>query len=214
MSASKKLAFAAAVTTVIAIGIPAASYAHSVVTAVPVAAAAESVVAALPDKPGGAPASPGIKPTSKLTLTGIDSGVKLVAQFNPKEISVDKSVPWQKAPTSTGDQPELQFRSADGRSMSFELFFDTFEQKTDVHATYVSKLIALASVIDPSPAAPEEKKRPTRVKVQWGTSALHFEGVIESVPCKYTMFLPDGTPVRATCVVQMKEASRATFKRP
>ena len=40
-----------------------------------------------------------------------------------------------------------------------------------------------------------------------------FEGVIESVGMKYTMFLPSGMPVRATCSVKFKEASRASFKK-
>jgi hypothetical protein len=39
------------------------------------------------------------------------------------------------------------------------------------------------------------------------------EDVIESLEIKYTMFLPNGTPVRATCSVKLKEASRASFKR-
>ena len=35
---------------------------------------------------------------AKLTIVGVDgavSGVALESQFNPKEISIDKSVPWQ-----------------------------------------------------------------------------------------------------------------------
>jgi hypothetical protein len=35
-----------------------------------------------------------------------------------------------------------------------------------------------------------------------------FRGVIESLQTKYTMFLPNGTPVRATCNVKIKEAAR------
>ena len=64
---------------------------------------------------------------SKLLILGLDNGVQLTAQYNPKELGIDKSVPWQKSPTSSGDQPELQFTSAEGRSMSFELFFDEYD---------------------------------------------------------------------------------------
>lgn len=148
--------------------------------------------------------------TAKLTIIGLDKGGPVTAQYNPKEIGVDKSVPWQKAPTSTGDQPELTFTSAEGRSMSFEMFFDTYEQGTDVHAAHVSKLLELAMVMEPNGA--EDKKRPTRVKVIMGAMPA-FEGVIESIGTKYTMFLPSGVPVRATCSVKIKEASRASFKK-
>jgi len=149
----------------------------------------------------------------KLTIIGLDAGGELKAQYNPKEVGVDKSVPWQKAPTSTGDQPEMTFTSAEGRSMSFELFFDTYEEGTDVHATYVSKLIQFAMVMDSSTGAPEDKKRPTRVKILWGGGLPPFEGVIASIGTKYTMFLPSGRPVRATCSVKVTEASRASFKK-
>ena len=155
----------------------------------------------------------------KLTIIALDTpappGKKdLTAQYNPKELGVDKSVPWQKAPTSTGDQPEMQFTSAEGRSMSFELFFDTYEAGGNVHSDYVGPLLSLAMVMDPSPTAPEEKRRPPRVRILWGNGALpQFDGVVASVGTKYTMFLPDGTPVRATCSVKITEASSASFKK-
>ena len=54
------------------------------------------------------------------------------------------------------------------------------------------------------------RKRPTLVQVRWGNPDLPiFEGVIESVSTKLTMFLPSGTPVRATCNVKMMEAQRS-----
>jgi len=36
--------------------------------------------------------------------------------------------------------------------------------------------------------------------------------VIESLSTNYTMFLPDGTPVRATCRVMVREASHLAVK--
>jgi hypothetical protein len=149
---------------------------------------------------------------AKLRIIALDQGATVEAQYNPKEITIDKTVPWQKAPTSTSDQPELTFTSAEGRSVSFELFFDTYKQGTDVHVTHVAGLLALAMVMDPNGA--EGKRRPTRVKIVWGNGLPPFEGVIESVGTRYTMFLPSGTPVRATCTVKVKEASRVSFKRP
>lgn len=149
--------------------------------------------------------------TAKLTIIPLDAGVTVTAQYNPKEVGVDKSVPWQKAATSTGDQPEMQFTAAEGRSMSFELFFDGYETETNVHTAYVAPLLQMAMVIDPNGS--EDKKRPTRVQIVWGGGLPTFEGVIESISTKYTMFLPNGTPVRCTCSVKCKEASRASFKK-
>ncbi|MBK9030069.1 MAG: hypothetical protein IPL61_01810 [Myxococcales bacterium] len=144
----------------------------------------------------------------KLSIIGLDLGGVVKAQYNPKELGIDKSVPWQKSPTSSGDQPELQFTSAEGRSMSFELFFDEFETGGNVHTKYVEQLLDFAKVMEPTGA--EDRRRPTRVKVIWGAGLPAFEGVIESVSTKYTMFLPNGVPCRCTCSVKFKEASRAT----
>ncbi len=145
---------------------------------------------------------------AKLQIIGLEAGGTLNAQYNPKEIGIDKSVPWQKSPTSSGDQPELQFTSAEGRSMSFELFFDEYESGGNVHAKYVEQLLTFARVMQPT--GPEDKRRPTRVRIAWGGGIPDFEGVIESVSTKYTMFLPSGVPCRCTCSVKVKEASRAS----
>lgn len=59
----------------------------------------------------------------------------------------------------------------------------------------------------------EPSSEPGRnVFIIWGTLP-EFAGVIESVSTKYTMFLPNGTPVRATCTLRFKEADRASFKK-
>jgi len=153
-------------------------------------------------------------PTQKLSIHSLEGSRTVVtAMFNPKEVSIDKSVPWAKQPTSRGDKPSLEFWSADGSLMSFELMFDTFETGANVHTSFVANLLKLSMVQDPDSA--EDKKRPPRVAVRWGTGKLpEFEGVIESVSVKYTMFLPDGTPVRATCRVAVREASRLAVGKP
>ena len=149
----------------------------------------------------------------KLSIYSVE-GTRIVvtAMYNPKELQVDKAVPWAKAPHSKGDQPSLEFSSADGRLMSFELMFDGFETGTNVHTAFVDNLVKLALVQDPN--GPEDKKRPPKVSVKWGGGKLpEFQGVIESVSTKYTMFLPDGTPVRATCRVTIREASHLSVSK-
>jgi hypothetical protein len=96
--------------------------------------------------------------------------------------------------------------------MSFELVFDTYEAGTNVHTGFVENLLTLALVQDPNGA--EDKKRPPKVAVKWAGGKLpEFQGVIESVSTKYTMFLPDGTPVRASCLVTVREASHLAVKK-
>jgi hypothetical protein len=152
---------------------------------------------------------PAIDPAlQKLSIRSLEGArIIVTAMFNPKEIEVDKSVPWRKSATSTGDQPELEFSSAEGRVMSFELLFDGLETKTNVHAEYVEDLQRLSRVLDPN--GPEDKKRPPKIGVKWSVFP-EFQGVIESLTTKYTLFLPDGTPVRAVCSLRIREASHLT----
>jgi Contractile injection system tube protein len=70
----------------------------------------------------------------------------------------------------------------------------------------------LATVQDPDGA--EDKKRPPRSPSSGEAQSSDFEGVIESISTKYTMFLFDGTPVRATCRLAIREAGRLGVVKP
>ena len=142
----------------------------------------------------------------KLTIVGTEgnaSGVTVEAQFNPKEIVVDKSIPWQKQKTSgPGD---LEFTAAEPKTLSCELMFDGFESAGPIQAE-IGKL-DLMSDVDPS------LKRPPRVKVVWGAEGApgmipKFDAVIESVSVKYTMFDGNGMAMRATVNMRFKEARK------
>ena len=145
------------------------------------------------------------------SLEAGQEGIKVTAQFVPKELQVDKSVSWQKQQKSFADQPNLEFTSADGRTMSLGLLFDGYETGKSVQEN-VDTLLKLASIQKPDSKKADEK-RPHKVTVAWGQNKLPpFMGVIESVSTKYTMFSSDGTPLRATCTVKLKEADKVSFK--
>jgi hypothetical protein len=139
-----------------------------------------------------------------------DSSVSVEAQYNPKELQIDKSVPWSKVNQANQSQANqggqgihLEFTGAEGRSMSIELLFDGYEAGTSI-APQVQALEKMASVIDPASPS-EDKRRPHRCVAAWG-STVSFRCVIESLSTKYTMFSASGDPLRATCTVKLKEA--------
>lgn len=155
---------------------------------------------------------------AKLTIASLDAGVEVSAQYNPKELQIDKTVPWSKVnqanQSTTANSSEggihLEFTGAEGRSMSVELLFDGYELKGSTGKGAVSELIGkletMASVLDPS-SSDENKRRPHRCVVTWGAGGMpSFRCVIESLSTKYTMFSSDGVPLRATCTVKLKEA--------
>jgi len=142
-------------------------------------------------------------------LEGGLSGIIVEAQFNPKEVSIDKSVPWQLQQTKgPGD---LQFSSANPKTMSFELMFDGFASSSSIQSE-IGMLHQLTDI-------DANLKRPPKVKVIWGTEGAAgmmpaFEGVIESIGVKYTMFDSQGTPLRATVSMRFVEARKLKVVKP
>jgi contractile injection system tube protein len=148
----------------------------------------------------------------KLRIIGLEggtSGVTVEAQFNPKEISVDKSVPWQNQKAQApGD---LEFSAAEPMTMACELMFDGFESGRSIQ----NEIDALHSLSDVDASL----KRPPKVKVVWGAEGAPgtiptFEAVIESVGIKYTMFDGNGRPLRATVRLGFKQARKLKVVRP
>lgn len=139
---------------------------------------------------------------AKLTITpldGIAANRRIEALFNPKEYAISKSVPWNPQATAGLDAPEMQFTTGQGESLDLELFFDTYESGSSAR-NHTQSLHQLA-MIDP------DLHRPPQVLVTWGQ--LSFRGVVESINHRFTMFLEDGTPVRATCKLTLRESRDA-----
>ncbi len=146
--------------------------------------------------------------------------VHVEGDYNPKELQVDKTMPWGKHSYSNknGDTAKndrgnlhLEFTGAEGRSLTIELLFDGYEKGVSV-AGKVASLEKLTNVMEPN-SDNEKKRRPPMCVVAWGDKGLpKFKCVIESLSTKYTMFASDGTPLRATCTVKLKEADTLSTK--
>lgn len=136
----------------------------------------------------------------KAILKDHDRGSELPVCFNPKELSVEKQVQWKPQEGAISDEPPEEFGKPTPATLSVTLHFDTYEQKKSVVDTYTQKLEKMALIID-------EKKRPPLCSFVWGKFV--FQGVVESLTQKFTMFLSDGTPVRCEATLKMKKATSA-----
>ena len=138
---------------------------------------------------------------AKLRITALEGehqGEVLEAQFNPKEIEVDRTIPWWYHRLIPG---VLQYLGFEPARMSFELLFDGVEQSKSVQPR-LDTLHRLSSVDD-------TLHSPPRVKVAWGSAAgamPTFDGVIEAVSVHYLKFAGNGVPLRATATVKLIEA--------
>jgi hypothetical protein len=137
------------------------------------------------------------------------SGDRMEFLFNPKEYSISKStqVPRQTTPAAQGSSPP-QFTGPQPQTMSIEIFLDATEDPgADLVKDHVEFLMEKCSATSASLG----KQQPSLpiVVFGWGTTTS-FQAFIKQVSVKYTMFRQDGTPVRATCTVQMEEVPNPT----
>ena len=103
-------------------------------------------------------------------------------------------------------------RSASTMSLSLPLEIDGANVPLDQATAMLREAVSKGYLVRVE--APEEQdSRASRVMIIWGGGLAAFEGVIESIGTKYTMFLPSGTPVRATVALKFKEANRLSFKK-
>lgn len=135
----------------------------------------------------------------KANLINLDKNKTYVVNFNPREYTVRKSTQWEPHKSPGLDSPEIEFTSGNSMTLSMELFFDTYEQGKDVRE-HTDQILGLANV-------DETIHRPPRVLFSWG--GFKFEGILEEVTQRFTMFTTSGMPVRATLQVAFKEYTTA-----
>jgi Contractile injection system tube protein/LysM domain len=115
--------------------------------------------------------------------------------FNPNSYTVDKSNQIAEAAIPGLQAPILQYVHGNTRSLNMELFFDTYEEQTDVR-DYTAKIYDLLEI-------DADTHVPPICRITWG--GFTFRGVMEHVSGRFSLFLPDGTPARANLTVTFKE---------
>lgn len=136
-----------------------------------------------------------------------DPALTVCAQYRPKELDVQRAVPWQKHTSkSNHDGLQLEFSGGDGRDVSLEFFFDASEIQNGSVQGEIDKLNKLATIRDPGSKL-DEMKRPHYCVLVFGhVYAKPFTCVITSVAVKYSMFSLEGHPIRATVNLKLKES--------
>lgn len=148
----------------------------------------------------------------KAFLTRKDNPLLVVpCLFNPKELSVEKSNQFAEVNIPGLPSPIFQFVRGNARSVSMDLFFDTYEEGIDVRV-FTDRITGwdAGSMFSKLPGAAKglmdidsDLHAPPICLFIWG--AFIFQCIIERVSKRFTMFLPEGIPVRATLSVTLKE---------
>jgi nucleoid-associated protein YgaU len=142
---------------------------------------------------------------------------EIEALFNPEQISRSRSATWEAEPIAAhggpeGGAPEVEFHSVEPETLTLDLFFDTYESRSDAGGW--------ASVVPPVPGGlvstrtatdvrshtdrvarlakiDQELHRPPVCRLWWGRFDV-FQGVLTELSQSFTMFMENGMPVRAT----------------
>lgn len=148
----------------------------------------------------------------KAFLTRKDNPLLVVpCLFNPKELTVEKSNQFAEVNIPGLPSPIFQFVRGNARSVTMDLFFDTYEEGIDVRV-FTDRITGwdAGNMLSGLPNAAKglmdidsDLHAPPVCMFIWG--AFIFQCIIERVTKKFTMFLPEGIPVRATLSVTLKE---------
>jgi len=137
--------------------------------------------------------------------------------FNPAELTFTKGAQIADINIPGIDAPILQFVRGQAEKLTVELFFDTTEKGMDAGATSVTtetdRFYGLVKMQSKSHAPPvcEFKWNPAHFpgvdlpEVHGNQQRHSFKCIVESVTQKFTLFSPQGVPLRATLSLSLRE---------
>lgn len=137
-------------------------------------------------------------------------------QYNPTELSFDKQAQIAEITIPGLDAPIQQFVRGNAEKLTLELFCDTTDDGTGVGARSVTeetdKFFQLVKIIPSRHAPPavmflwNDKFPGDSLNQAWANQRRHgFRAVAESVRQRFTMFSPEGVPLRATVTLVLRE---------
>jgi hypothetical protein len=152
-----------------------------------------------------------------LVATYHSGGMEFIeVQFNPTELSFDKGAQIAEIAIPGLDSPLLQFVRGQNEKLNIDLFFDTTESGMGAGAVSVTtKTDRVYELIKIEPAG----HAPPICTFLWNSSfpgrdmSAHvgnqkrtaFQCVVESIKQKFTLFSPEGVPLRATLTLSLRE---------
>lgn len=144
----------------------------------------------------------------------LKDGSKLKCLFNPSDLKITRTVEHSEKKVF-GRKPKIQYTHANSAILTFKLFFDTYSsgietgnsdlednnskaimQKADV-SKFTEPFLKLIEIN-------EDTHQPDEVTFEWGK--FTFTGYITQIVQDYTMFSPNGVPLRATLDITMKSS--------
>lgn len=140
----------------------------------------------------------------------LDRSKTLVCKFNPKELTLTEGYKWVKTTVIGSDVPQVSFAGGQSDKMTIDLLFDSTDTGADVRDSY--KVLLEIAAVDPRQKNKQTGKgEPARCQFQWG-KLMSFRAVVEKLTQRFTLFKPDGTPLRAEVTVTLAQVRQDVKK--
>ncbi len=134
----------------------------------------------------------------KAIIINTTTNEKIAVMYNPEEFKLDQGNTFAEVGIPGLNAPPIQYVRGRARTLTMDLFFDTYESGQDVR-------LHTGRVVDLLNTLPQTKAPPILL---FSMGRFNFKCVLVDAGQRYTMFLRDGTPVRATLSVRFEEYVR------
>jgi nucleoid-associated protein YgaU len=171
---------------------------------------------------------------SKAHFKNLDTKEEMAVQFNPTDLTFNKTAQFAEIAIPGLDAPVLQFIRGGTETLSVELFFDTTDEGMAQKAKSVTTLIdRFYQLVKQNP----NTHAPPKCRFTWGQPAAEsdnagevertleidtmqeslklvkavsqtptwFTCVVESIDRKFLLFSPEGIPLRARLTIKLRE---------
>jgi hypothetical protein len=150
---------------------------------------------------------------ARAEIINLQTNKRIKCMFNPQEYKISKGSGWSSEKARGQDNPHSEYSGGAPNSLSLNLTFDTYEShawfkntaREDVR-NYTKDLWELALINKSKTDAVTNQGKPPECRFVWGT-LWSFVGVVISLTQTFTLFLHDGTPVRAKVDITFQQTT-------
>jgi LysM repeat protein len=135
---------------------------------------------------------------SKALIINTTTGASFPVMYNPEELKLEQGNTFAEVAIPGLSTPPVQYVRGKARTLSMDLFFDTYETGEDVR-TYTAQIVSLLDKVPQTQAPPI---------LLFSMGRFQFPCVLVDAGQRFTMFQRDGTPVRSTVSVRLQEYVR------
>jgi hypothetical protein len=135
---------------------------------------------------------------AKAVIINTTTNAQFPVMYNPEEYRLDQGNNFAEVGIPGLNAPPVQYVRGRARTLTMDLFFDTYETGEDVR-TYTGQVVQLLDTLPQTQAPPV---------LLFAMGPFNFPCVLVDAGQRFTMFARDGTPVRSILSARFQEFVR------